>query len=173
MKKIFIILAALLWQSSSAVASDARKIIQKVLDCDDGTTEIARVALSTCPVKKQGKKIICSSHPRVKVMDMIRKDYGPDEKDHKTIIIVQEPAGERGIGFLQYDYEKKGKKRINGFICLRLGKLSELFPAAKMNPKPAIFSVLNSIMKIWKKDTLMSILISFWVKRSIAGNPVL
>lgn len=139
MKKIFVILAALLWQSSSAAAFDARKIIEKVLDRDDGTTEIARVTLSTCAVKKQGKKIVCSRHPRVKVMDMIRKDYGPDEKDHKTITIVQEPAGERGIGFLQYDYEQKGKETDQWLYLSALGKVKRIVSGSENEPKTGSF----------------------------------
>lgn len=76
-RKIMFFMLLTIWLASVSHANEARTIIQKVLDRDDGTTEIGRVKLSTCAVVKKGKKIRCKSNPRVKIMDMIRKDYGP------------------------------------------------------------------------------------------------
>ena len=90
-KNTGIIMFLIFMLAFQAHAGEARDIVQRVLDRDDGTTEVGRIKLSTCPVEKKGKKIVCSAKPRVKMMDMIRKDYGPDEKDHKTVTIIQEP----------------------------------------------------------------------------------
>ncbi len=139
MKKLILIFL-FLWLSPAFVqAEDARQIIREVLDRDDGTTEVARVSLSTCVVVKKSKKIICKSRPRVKVMDMIRKDYGPNEKDHKTVTILLKPAGEKGIGFLQYDYEQKGKETDQWLYLSALGKVKRIVSGNENEPKTGSF----------------------------------
>ncbi len=139
MKNITLILLFLWVSLVSGQADDARQIIQEVLDRDDGTTEVARVSLSTCAVVKKNKKIICKSSPRVKIMDMIRKDYGPNEKDHKTVTILLKPAGEKGIGFLQYDYEEKGKETDQWLYLSSLGKVKRIVSGNENEPKTGSF----------------------------------
>ena len=139
MKYIYITFIILTIFISGSYAGEAKKIIQKVLDRDDGTTEIGRVRLSTCAVIKKGKKIICKSTPRVKVMDMIRKDYGPNEKGHKTVTIIIEPAGEKGIGFLQYDYEQKDKETDQWLYLSALGKVKRIVSGNENEPKTGSF----------------------------------
>ncbi len=85
-KKIIIVILLIWLWTSTGHADAAKDIMHQVLDRDDGTTEVGRMKLSTCAVAKKGNKIICSATPRVKVMDMIRKDYGQKEKDHKTVM---------------------------------------------------------------------------------------
>jgi hypothetical protein len=140
MKKLcFILLLFITAFISSAHAGDARDIMQKVFDRDDGTTEVGRIKLSTCSVMKKDKKIICKSKPRIKVMNMIRKDYGPKGKDHKTVTIVVEPAGEKGIGFLQYDYEQKGKDTDQWLYLSALGKVKRIVSGNDNEPKTGSF----------------------------------
>ncbi len=125
--------------TSAAGARDARQLIKQVLDRNDGTTEIARVLLTTCAVTKKNKKIVCKSSPRIKVMEMVRKDYGPKEKDHKTVTIIQKPAGEKGIGFLQYDYEQKGKDTDQWLYFSSLGKVKRIVSGSDNEPKTGSF----------------------------------
>lgn len=124
---------------SAATAQDAREIIRQVLDRNDGTTEIARVRLTTCAVTKKNKKIVCKSTPRIKIMDMVRKDYGPREKDHKTVTIILKPEGEKGIGFLQYDYEQKGKDTDQWLYFSSLGKVKRIVSGNDNEPKTGSF----------------------------------
>ncbi|MCP4721621.1 MAG: outer membrane lipoprotein-sorting protein [Desulfobacteraceae bacterium] len=139
MKNIALIVLFLCISLAPVRADEARQIIQDVLDRDDGTTEVGRVCLSTCAVFKKDKKIICKSSPRVKVMDMIRKDYGPNGKDHKTVTIILKPAGEKGIGFLQYDYEKKGKETDQWLYLSALGKVKRIVSGNENEPKTGSF----------------------------------
>ncbi|WP_051012505.1 outer membrane lipoprotein-sorting protein [Desulfobacula toluolica] len=124
---------------SDGLTGEARQIVQSVLDRDDGTTEIGRVRLSTCGVVKKDKTIVCKSNPRVKIMDMVRKDYGPREKDHKTVTIIIEPAGEKGISFLQYDYEQKGKETDQWLYLSALGKVKRIVSGNEQEPKTGSF----------------------------------
>ncbi len=139
MKKLLYCLFTVLFCSAITHANDGAEIMQKVLDRNDGTTEIGRVKLSTCPVVKKGKKIMCSASPRIKIMDMVRKDYGPREKDHKTVTILIEPPGEKGIGFLQYDYEQKGRETDQWLYLSALGKVKRIVSGNENEPKTGSF----------------------------------
>jgi hypothetical protein len=124
---------------SSSNAQDAKEIMQKVIDRDDGTTEISRVRLSSCRVIKKGQKYVCADTPRVKVLDMVRKDYGPNEKDHKSVSIIIEPASEKGIGFLQYDYEKIDHDTDQWLYLSALGKVKRIVSGNENEPKTGSF----------------------------------
>ena len=139
MKISLISLFIVLITTFPCAGEDAREIARAMLDRDDGTTEIGRVTLSTCSIGKKGKKLVCTGAPRVKVMDLIRKDYGPREKDHKTVTIILEPAAERGIGFLQYDYEKKGKETDQWLYLSALGKVKRIVSGNENEPKTGSF----------------------------------
>jgi hypothetical protein len=139
MKSIWLTPILLIMMTTAAIALDPRQLIGQVLDRNDGTTEIARVSLSTCAVTKQNNKIVCKSTPRIKVMDMVRKDYGPNEKDHKTITIIQEPAGEKGIGFLQYDYEQTDRDTDQWLYFSSLGKVKRIVSGSDNEPKTGSF----------------------------------
>lgn len=134
-----LIFGCLLVMSADVPARDARQIMKAVLDRDDGTTEVGRVSLSTCPVRKTGNKYICTANPRTKIMDVVRKDYGPAEKDKKTVTIILEPAGERGIGFLQYDHAQKGKETDQWLYLSALGKVKRIVSGSENEPKTGSF----------------------------------
>jgi hypothetical protein len=139
MKKHLFSTIFLLFFYAFSYAQDARDIMQKVLDRNDGTTEISRVRLSTCRVVKKGKKFVCAGTPRIKVLDMVRKDYGPNEKDHKTVSIIIEPASEKGIGFLQYDYEERDKDTDQWLYLSALGKVKRIVSGNENEPKTGSF----------------------------------
>jgi hypothetical protein len=142
MKKIiatlFIIVFALMTTTLS-FADDAKEIVQKMLDRNDGKTEISRMKLSTAKYVQKGKKIVNAEKPRVKVLDNIRKDYGENEKDHKSVSIIIEPASEKGISFLQYDYEEKGKDTDQWIYLSAMGKIKRIVSGNDNEPKTGSF----------------------------------
>ena len=139
MKHLIMTIILLLGSASFSMAEDAARIMQTVLDRDDGTTEISRVRLSTCRMIKQAEKYVCAENPRVKIMDMVRKDYGPREKDHKIVTIIVEPASEKGIGFLQYDYALKGKDTDQWLYLSAIGKVKRIVSGNENEPKTGSF----------------------------------
>jgi len=139
MKITIIHLLIVLWFTSFSFAQNAKDIMQKVIDRDDGTTEISRVSLSTCKVEKKGRAYVCSENPRIKLMDMVRKDYGPKEKDHKTVSIIIEPPSEKGIGFLQYDYDQVDKDTDQWLYLSALGKVKRIVSGNDNEPKTGSF----------------------------------
>lgn len=123
----------------SVSAETARDIMQKVIDRNDGTTEVSRQKLATCRYIVRNKKIACAERPRVKVFEGVRKDFGPNEKDTRSVTIVREPQGERGIGFLQYDYEEQGKDSDQWMYLSALGKIKRIVSGNEDEPKTGSF----------------------------------
>jgi len=139
MRKYLCVMIFIFFLTSISNAKNAKEIMQKVIDRDDGTTEISRVRLSTCRVVRKGKKYVCADSPRVKVLDMVRKDYGPNKKDHKTVSIIISPDSEKGIGFLQYDYEQIDKDTDQWLYLSALGKVKRIVSGNENEPKTGSF----------------------------------
>lgn len=139
MKKIILTIAVLVFISSTSSAMTAREIMQKVDDRNDGTTLISRISLTTFRYIKKDGKNVPAEKPRIKVMDFIKKDYGPKEKDHKSISIMLEPKSEKGIGFLQYDYEEVGKNTDQWMFLSAMGKVKRIVAGNDNEPKTGSF----------------------------------
>ncbi len=131
---IFIVFAA-----ANVVAITPESIAKRVLDRDDGTTQIAKVTLSSCRYIIKNKKMSCSETPRIKVMEGIRKDFGLNGQDSKTITILQKPIKEQGIGFLQYDYDEPGKEADQWMYFSALGKVKRIVSGNENEPKTGSF----------------------------------
>ncbi len=120
-------------------AQNARNIMQKVLDRNDGTTEVSRQKLSTCRFVKKNKRLVCAESPRVKVFDSVRKDFGPNQKDTKSITIIRKPVSEKGIGFLQYDYEELGRESDQWMYLAAMRKIKRIVSGNDDEPKSGSF----------------------------------
>ena len=116
--------------SSSAVASDdkAFSIMEKMdaqqREISDGN--LTRSQLSTCKFGQKNKQITCVETPRVKVLESVSKQYGPEKKDSKGISILLEPASERGIGMLTYSYDDPNKDMETWLYLSALGKVKRM-----------------------------------------------
>ena len=113
--------------------------MQKVLDRNDGTTEVSRQKLSTCRFVKKNKRLVCAESPRVKVFDSVRKDFGPNQKDTKSITIIRKPVSEKGIGFLQYDYEELGRESDQWMYLAAMRKIKRIVSGNDDEPKSGSF----------------------------------
>lgn len=134
---------AALAQDANNSDIDARAIAQSMFDRDDGKTQISRQVLSTCQYKiakvKGKKKRQCVEKPRVKTMESVRKDYGAKGKDVKAISILLSPPSERGISFLQYDYEQQDKDADQWIYLSALGKAKRIVSGNDDEPKTGSF----------------------------------
>jgi len=124
-----------LWSVGTAYAENARGIIQKVLDREDGETQYNVQTVSTCRYEIQGKSIACVEAPRTKIVETVRKDYGVNGKDIKSVSLILEPSSERGIGFLQYDYEDQEKDSDQWMYLSALGKVKRIVSGRSDEPK--------------------------------------
>lgn len=135
MKLIRITTALLLLASQSGYAADARAIIKQVLDRDDGRSEYSRQTVATCKYTLNNQRLQCSERPRIKVMEAIRKDSGANGKDSQSIMIIEEPPAEKGIGFLQFDYDQEGKDSDQWMYLSALGKVKRIVSGDEDQPK--------------------------------------
>ena len=121
--------------SGSAVADNARDIIQKVIDRDDGKTQFSKQTVATCKYAIVNRRISCEETPRIKVIESAMKDYGQKGKDKKSVMIIIDPPSERGIGFLQYDYEDQDKDSDQWMYLSALGKVKRIVSGNDDEPK--------------------------------------
>ena len=69
-------LAAILASPTSAVEKgpDARAIIRRVLDRDNGSSEVARIRISSCRYARTGRALACTETPRKKLLLQFTKE---------------------------------------------------------------------------------------------------
>lgn len=115
-------------KSESAQDKSAYEIMEKMdrqqRETSDGT--LIRAQLSTCKFGQKNKKITCVEEPRTKVLESASKQYGEDKKDSKGISILVEPASERGIGMLTYNYDDPGRDTETWLYLSALGKVKRM-----------------------------------------------
>jgi len=132
-KLIWIILLSI--ASFSAIAEDAKDIMRKVIDRDDGYSQYATQTVASCKYVIKNNKLVCAEKPRVKIVEAIQKDMGQDNKDSQSVMIIQKPSAERGIGFLQYDYDHEGKDTDQWMYLSALGKVKRIVAGNDNEPK--------------------------------------
>lgn len=128
--------------SSTAVNESvisAEAVAKKMYDRDDGVSQISLQKLSSCRYAMKGEKKGCIEKPRSNVIESVRKDYGDRQKDIKTVSIVKSPAAERGVGFLQYDYESHGRESDQWMYLSALGKVKRIVSGNDNEPKQGSF----------------------------------
>ncbi len=138
-KTVLAIILLIIATSTYGAENPARDLMVKVDNRDDGQTLISKVSLTTYRYVKQNGRNVPAEKPRVKVMDFIKKDYGLREKDHKSVSIVIEPKSEKGIGFLQYDYELAGKDTDQWMYLSAMGKVKRIVSGNENEPKTGSF----------------------------------
>lgn len=135
MKKIVFTLLMAFLSYGTSYGGDAKEIMQKVLDRENGNSQYSVQTVSTCRYEVKKKTIACAETPRTKVVETIRKDYGPKGKDIKSVSLILEPSSERGIGFLQYDYEDQEKESDQWMYLSALGKVKRVVSGRSDEPK--------------------------------------
>ena len=133
-----ILLAGALLAASGA-EPDPTEIMRRVLDREDGTSQVALIRVSTCKYAKAGKTLSCTETPREKLLQQVAKDVGPRGKDTRGLSIILEPMAEAGIGFLQHDYEDEAKESDQWIYLSALGKVKRIASGSRDQPKTGSF----------------------------------
>lgn len=120
-------------------AISAKEIARNLFDRDDGISQISLQKLRSCRYAVKDKKRGCAEEPREKIIESVRKDYGEKQKDVKALSIITSPAAERGIGFLQYDYENPDKEADQWMYLSALGKVKRIVSGNDNEPKQGSF----------------------------------
>jgi hypothetical protein len=121
---------ACVWQVSAVSAQQltGREIMEQVEDYQLATSDSAfnRMQLSTCRFGISDSRITCAERPRVKALESVSKNYGPEGKDTKGVTIVLEPAAERGIGMLTYSYDDAERDNETWLYLSALGRVKRI-----------------------------------------------
>ena len=135
MKKLIALLLINIMYISIGLADTARDIMQKVDDRDDGQSQYSKQTLATCKYQIVNKRIRCSETPRVKVVEALNKDFGTHGKDSKSLMVILDPPSERGISFLQYDWDAQGKDTDQWMFLSAMNKVKRIVSGNENEPK--------------------------------------
>lgn len=152
-----------------------REIMERVEDYQLATSDSAfnRMQLSTCRFGISDSRITCAERPRVKALESVSKNYGPEGKDTKGVTVVLEPAAERGIGMLTYSYDDAERDNETWLYLSALGRVKRIASGnSEDDSEPA--SVFGSEFTTEDTDTgkLEEYEINLLEETTEAGRPV-
>ena len=104
------------------------EVMEKVEDNRRATSNsaLSRMQLSTCQFGVSDGKITCAERPRVKSLESVGKGYGPELKDTRSVAILLEPAAERGIGMLSFNYDDGARDNESWLYLSALGRVKRI-----------------------------------------------
>ena len=85
-----------------------------------------RMQLSSCKFGVTDGRITCAERPRVKSLESVAKNYGPELMDTKSVTITIEPAAERGVGMLSFAYDETGRDNETWLYLSALGTVKRI-----------------------------------------------
>ena len=113
----------------------AKKIAKKMIDRDDGRTSYNKSVLLSCEFKMSGTKRKCISKPRKKIIETISKDIGKGLKDSINLSLIMYPSSDKGVAFLQKDYDMENKDSEQWMYLPALKKLKRIVSESSNSPK--------------------------------------
>lgn len=158
-----------------AHGDQGREILERVEDNQRTLTEAAfnRIELSSCRYGLQDNRITCAERPRVKSLETVQINTGPDSRDTRTISIVREPAAERGVGMLSYTYDDVQRDNETWLYLSALGQVKRIAAGnSEDDYEPA--SLFGSEFTTEDQDTgkLDDYTIRLLEESEVAGRPV-
>jgi len=117
----------------------ARAFAKKMIDRDDGRSSYNKVLLISCNFSMKAKKRRCSSRPRKKSFESVSKDIGKGKKDTAGLSILIKPASEKGVAFLQKDYDDYNKDTDQWIYLPALKRLKRIVSQSSNSPKKGAF----------------------------------
>ena len=85
-----------------------------------------RMQLSSCKFGVTDGRITCAERPRVKSLESVAKNYGPELLDTKSVTITIEPAAERGVGMLSFACDETGRDNETWLYLSALGRVKRI-----------------------------------------------
>lgn len=116
------------WNQALAESLSGLEIMERVEANDRAASDSAfnRMQLSSCRYGVKDNRITCAERPRIKSLESVGKNYGPEGKDTRSVTIVLEPAIERGVGMLTYAYDDSEKDNETWLYLSALGRVKRI-----------------------------------------------
>ena len=133
----------------------ARDIMEKVDKESRKLTHSAftRIKLTTCKYGKKNAKVKCTEKPRIKLIENAQINTGDNNKDTKTISIILEPAGEKGIGMLSYSYDDSDRDNETWLYLSALGKVKRISVSNSDDDETESASIFGTEMTTEDQET--------------------
>jgi len=111
--------------ASRADGLNARQVAEKYDEVlrESHTTVSTKIRLSTCKYRLNGASMQCAEKPRVRVVENVAKYFG---RDSRSLGIISEPVGDRGIGILSWGYFDREKVNDNWLFLPALNKVKRV-----------------------------------------------
>jgi hypothetical protein len=82
--------------------------------------------LSTCKYEIDNNRLVYIGKPRVVVVESVRKLVSDETQDFYSIVNVLEPANDKGVGLLYYEYYDSRKDNDNWMYLPAFGKVKRI-----------------------------------------------
>lgn len=110
---------------------------------------IVKFKLSSCKYRIKKAKVRCTEKPRVSVFENILKYFGDDIR---SAAITLEPARDRGIGSLTYEYYDVNKDNASWIYLSALGKVKRIISSQDSDDSGSFFGSEFAIEDLdWRK----------------------
>ena len=119
------ILAVSSTQAQQLTGLEIMREVEKMLRSTNDSS-FTRMKLSSCRFGISANRITCAERPRVKILESVAINLGVDAKDTKSISITLQPASERGIGMLNYNYDQVGREDQTWLYLSELGRVKRI-----------------------------------------------
>ena len=127
------------------------EIMKKVFNRSEGKTSYISNLLMSCQFSivktKTSSKKKCSSPPRIKEFKSISIEIKNKKVDKKSLSLIKKPVSEKGLGFMQVDYLKKGKSSDQWMFLPALKKTKRVV-GDEDGPKLVVFLDRKFLTKI-------------------------
>ncbi|HLP39962.1 MAG TPA: outer membrane lipoprotein-sorting protein [Fibrobacteria bacterium] len=112
----------------AAAQSSAVEIMAKVdqVAREAFNSSIMKIKLATCQYTVANKSMRCLDAPRVSIVENVRKDFGADLRDSRSVAVVIEPAGDKGISMLTHQYDATEKENDTWLYLPAMGKVKRI-----------------------------------------------
>ncbi|MCB1666164.1 MAG: outer membrane lipoprotein-sorting protein [Pseudomonadales bacterium] len=121
-------LAALATCQNALAQMSARDILEQVEDSLRSTTDSAfnRIQLSSCQFGVRNNQITCAERARVKALESVGINFGPENRDTRSVTIVLEPPAEKGVGMLSITYDESDRDNETWLYLSALGTVKRI-----------------------------------------------
>ena len=118
----------LIVQFAAAQELTGLAIMEKMEEYQRASNDSAfyRMQMSSCRFGVKDGRITCAEQPRVKALESVGKSFGVNLKDTKSIIIVLEPAAERGVGMLNFAFDDPSRDNESWLYLSALGRIKRI-----------------------------------------------
>ncbi len=126
---------ALLMSSPATAGEDAETLAEAMIFRNDGATSYRELTLLTCRFSVAGDTRRCASRPVSRTVESVRMDVGERDRDSVELAVVLEPSAERGLAFLQRDFDDPDREVEQWMYLPAMDKLKRIVAESPNRPR--------------------------------------